>query len=216
MSGGGPRPKRTYVSGLREAQARATRRAVVTAARDLFVERGYASTTIDAVAEAAGVSRKTVFDAVGGKAALLKQAYDWAIVGDDEPVAFADRPAARRLEATTEPPELLRLWVRVVRDIAARVAPIGTVLVLAADADAEAAALKRKADGDRLFGAQRFVRHLASIGGLRPGVSRATAVDICWVYMDPMLYARLVVERRWSVGRYETFLRDALGHALLA
>jgi AcrR family transcriptional regulator len=208
-------PKRAYVSGLREAQARRTRRAVVEAARDLFVERGYAATTIDAVAEAAGVSRKTVFDAVGGKAALLKDAYDWAIVGDDEPVAFADRPAVKALQRATDPADLLRQWVRIVRDVARRVAPIGTVLVLAADADPDAAALKRRADGDRLAGAQHVVRQLAATGGLREGLTRSAAADICWVYMDPMLYSRLVVERRWSVARYEAFLHDSLAAALL-
>ena len=208
--------KRAYVSGLREAQARSTRRAVVEAASALFVEQGYAATTIDAVATRAGVSRKTVFDAVGGKVALLKEAYDWAIVGDDEPVAFSDRPAIRTLQSTTDPAEALDQWVRIVRDVARRVAPIGTVLVLASDTDAEAAALKASADATRLFGAQQFVRHLADIGGLRPGVTRAAATDVCWVYMDPMLYSRLVVERRWSVARYEAFLRNALAAALLA
>lgn len=209
-------PKRAYVSGLREAQARRTRRAVVEAASELFVEHGYAATTIDAVAARAGVSRKTVFDAVGGKVALLKEAYDWAVVGDDEPVAFADRPAIRALQATTDPTLALDRWVRIVRDIARRVAPIGTVLVLASDTDAEAAALKGVADANRLFGAQQFIRHLAAIGGLRRGVTRAAAADVCWLYMDPMLYNRLVVERRWSVSRYEAFLRNALAAALLA
>ena len=36
------------------------------------------------------MSRKTVFDSVGGKAQLMKLAYDFAIVGDDEPVPLAD------------------------------------------------------------------------------------------------------------------------------
>jgi AcrR family transcriptional regulator len=209
------RPRRPYVSGLREAQRRRTRRTVVEAARDLFVERGYAATTIDAVAEAAGVSRKTVFDACGGKAALLKDAYDWAVVGDDEPVALSERPAVRAIQASTEPADALRQWVHLVCDVASRVAPIGTVLVPAADADPEAADLKRKADRDRLAGAQRFVLFLAGLDGLREGLTRKAAADVCWVYMDPVLYHRLVVERRWPVARYEAFLHDALAAALL-
>ena len=83
---------RTYSSTLRADQARQTRRRIVDAAAELFAEYGYAGTTIDAVATAAGVSRKTVFDSVGGKAQLMKLAYDFAIVGDDEPVPLADRP----------------------------------------------------------------------------------------------------------------------------
>jgi AcrR family transcriptional regulator len=52
----------------------------------LFVERGYAPTTIEAIAERAGVSRRTVFTSVGGKADLSKLAFDWTLAGDDEPV----------------------------------------------------------------------------------------------------------------------------------
>src|SRR5215472_734490 len=84
--------KKPYSSELRAAQARATRRAIVDAAARLFAGQGYGATTVDAIAAAAGVSRKTVFASVGGKAAALKLAIDWAIVGDDEPVPLLGRP----------------------------------------------------------------------------------------------------------------------------
>ena len=74
---------RSYSSPLRADQARQTRKRIVDAAAELFAERGYTGTTVDAVAAAAGVSRKTVFDSIGGKARLMKLAYDFAIVGDD-------------------------------------------------------------------------------------------------------------------------------------
>src|SRR3954451_14300142 len=74
--------KRRYSSPLRARQAEQTRRGIVAAAGPLFVEVGYGRTSVDAVAEAAGVSRKTVFSAVGGKVELLKLAIDWAVVGD--------------------------------------------------------------------------------------------------------------------------------------
>ena len=91
----GSRPP--YRSALREEQARATRRRIVDAGRELFLQRGYGPTTIDAIAERAEVSRKTVFTSVGGKAVVLKLAFDWALAGDDEPVALADRPEVRRM-----------------------------------------------------------------------------------------------------------------------
>ncbi|MGD0377655.1 MAG: helix-turn-helix domain-containing protein [Streptosporangiaceae bacterium] len=134
-------PARRYVSEVRDEQARRTRRAIVTAARDLFLAQGYAATTIDAIAEAAHVSRRTVFNAVGGKVVLLKLALEWAIVADDEPVALADRPAIRAIQAERDPRRALALWVNMVVDIAARVAPIGAVLYAAADGDPEAAEL---------------------------------------------------------------------------
>lgn len=84
--------KRGYHSELRAAQARDTKRRIVAAAAELFVERGFGATTVDAIAAAAAVSRKTVFTAVGGKVELLALALDWAIGGDDAPLAVAERP----------------------------------------------------------------------------------------------------------------------------
>ena len=104
--------RRTYRSPLREEQARVTRRAIVETARELFIEVGYAATTIDAVADRAGVSRKTVFTSVGGKAVLLKLACDWALAGDDEPVPIDERPAAQQMLAETDPARLLSRWAR--------------------------------------------------------------------------------------------------------
>ena len=100
--------KRDYRSGLRAAQAEETRRTIVAAASRLFVEDGYGATTIDAVAEAAGVSRKTVFTAVGGKLDLLKVALDWAVAGDDRPIAVAERSEMRQAMAEDGAAALLR------------------------------------------------------------------------------------------------------------
>src|SRR5580704_2962794 len=47
--------------GLRERKRRETRRRLAETGLRLFLERGYDETTLDAIAEAAGVSRRTVF-----------------------------------------------------------------------------------------------------------------------------------------------------------
>src|SRR5689334_22945837 len=132
-------PSKRYVSQVRDEQARRTRRAIVTAAHDLFLAQGYAATTIDGIAEAAHVGRRTVFNSVGGKVALLKLAWDWAIVGDDEPIALADRPAIKAIQAESDPRKALMLWVQTVTDVVARTAPLGEVLIAAADIDPAAA-----------------------------------------------------------------------------
>src|SRR5450759_4267598 len=75
--------KRPYRSPLRAANAQSTRLSVIQAAARLFAERGYVTTSLEDVAAEAGVSRATIFTSVGGKADLLKAAYDVAIVGDD-------------------------------------------------------------------------------------------------------------------------------------
>jgi len=127
--------KRVYRSDLRADQARATRRQVVTAASRLFAERGYAATTIAAIAAEAGVSRKTVFTSVGGKVELMKLAYDWAIAGDDEPVAKVDRPEILELQAEPDASVVIEKYVAGLDESMTRVAPIHDALRSAADVD---------------------------------------------------------------------------------
>ena len=57
---------------------------------------------------------------MGGKAALLKLALDWAVAGDDEPIAMADRPAVKAIQAEPDPRQALMLWVQTVTEVAAR------------------------------------------------------------------------------------------------
>jgi AcrR family transcriptional regulator len=84
--------KRTYDNSRRQVQVRATCAAVVTAAHELFVTRGYSATTVDAVAEAAGIPQATVYRHFGGKRGILRAVLDVAFGGDDEPVEYQHRP----------------------------------------------------------------------------------------------------------------------------
>jgi AcrR family transcriptional regulator len=208
-------PSKRYVSQVRDEQARRTRRAIVTAAHDLFLTQGYAATTIDGIAEAAHVSRRTVFNSVGGKAALLKLALDWAIVGDDEPIALADRPAIKAILAESDPRKALMLWVRMVTDVAARTTPLGEVLIAAADIDPAAAQLLAEASRNRMRGATVFIRYLASLDGLAAGMTEQRAAELCWALTDGHLYRLLVAQRNWSTADFNRWLSDSLVAALL-
>src|SRR6516225_12226671 len=208
-------PARRYVSEVRDEQARRTRRAIVTAARELFLGQGYAATTIDAIAAAAHGRRRTVFNAVGGTTVLLKLALEWAIVGDDEPVPLGDRPAIKAIQAERDPRRALALWVDMVVDIAARVAPIGAVLYAAADGDPEAAELLASEAQVRMYAARAFAGHLASLDGLAPGVSEQQAADLCWAVNDGHLYSLLVTQRGWTPAAFAQWLSDSLAATLV-
>src|SRR6185437_15359362 len=60
----------------RAEYAEATRRAIIAAARELFVERGYTATKVDEVAALARVSPATVYAVAGGKQGLLHTLVD--------------------------------------------------------------------------------------------------------------------------------------------
>jgi AcrR family transcriptional regulator len=208
-------PPKRYTSEVRDEQARRTRRAIVTAARDLFLARGYAATTIDGIAAAAHVSRRTVFNSVGGKAALLKLAFDWAIVGDDEPVALADRPGVKAIVAEPDPRQALLRWVRASTEIATRTAPLGEVLTAAADIDPAAAKQLAEWNQNRMAGAAGFIRYLASLDGLAAGLTEQRAAELCWALTDGHLYRLLVAQRGWSTTDFSRWLSSSLAAVLL-
>jgi AcrR family transcriptional regulator len=204
-----------YSSPIRSDQARATRRAIVAAASELFVTQGFAATTIDAVAERAGVGRKTVFSSVGSKGALLKLAWDWALVGDDEPVPMAERPAVRAILGERDPGRLVRMWVDMVVDVGERAGPIGSVVVAAADVDPEARALRDAMRRESLAGATAFVTHLASVGGLRAGLTVARAADTCWALINAAPQHLLMTSRGWSTAEFRDWLVRVVSASLL-
>ena len=146
---------------------------------------------------------------------LLKLALEWAIVGDDEPVALAGRPAVKAVEAERDPRKALDIWARMVADIAARVAPISEVFYAAADSDPEAAEVLKAEAAGRMSGATAFTRRLASLNGLATGVSEQQAADLCWALMDGHLYHLLVTQRGWTSAEYAQWLSGSLAATLL-
>jgi len=202
--------KRGYRSGLRAAHAQETRRAIVAAASRLFVEDGYGATTIDAVADAAGVSRKTVFTAVGGKLELLKVALDWAVAGDDRPVAVADRDEMRQALATEDGTALLSGCARAIVAITSRSVGLAQALEVAAGVDPAAHELVEQGQRHRLDDARRIVNRVRDLGALTSGVTYGEAVDLVWLATDPALFDRLVRVRGWSRKRFEKWLSGYL------
>jgi AcrR family transcriptional regulator len=206
---------RTYSSTLRADQARQTRKRIVDAAADLFVEHGYTGTTIDAIAAAADVSRKTVFDSVGGKARLMKLVYDFAIVGDDEPVPLSDRPEIKAMLAEPDHAEQLALYARLVVGIDRRASAAWRALEGAATSDPEAAKLYVAMVEMRRQAMHEAAQMFADAGALRPDIDVDIAADLMWFYNDPSLYDKLVRQRGWSISRFESWLTEALQVQLL-
>jgi AcrR family transcriptional regulator len=207
--------KRGYRSDLRATQAVQTRRRIVASAARLFVEQGYGTTTVDAVAEAAGVSRKTVFTAVGSKLDLLTTAVDWAVAGDDEPMPVADRTAMRQLLQQRDPGILLTGLARSFTAISIRVAPLSGALEAAAGIDHGARAVLEQSHRRRLGDARKVVERLRDLDALTGDLTYEEAVDLVWLAMDPALFDRLVRMRGWAAERFEEWLADDLCRRLL-
>lgn len=206
---GGPSGPRT------QARTRLARAAVVDAALNLFLERGYGATTIEAISELADVPAATVYRLFSSKHGILKALLDVTIVGDDEAVAMADRPQVRELLAETDPRSQLAGFVKVAVTVNARVAPLYRILVSAAGSDPDAAALLDELTHQRQTGQRLIARSLARAGALRPGYRERDAADLIHALLSPEFYRLLVLDRHWKPERYERWLTQTLVDQLL-
>jgi AcrR family transcriptional regulator len=207
--------KRRYDNSARQARTRSTRSQVVDAARRVFVERGYAATTVDAISGAADVPVATVYRLFGSKRGILQAVLDVAFVGDDEPLALHDRPTARGAAAEPDPRRMLAGYAKVAREVLERSGPLQQVLRSAAEVDPDAAALLAQVNEQRLAGQARVARGLVERSALAAGLTEAAATDTIYALMSPELHQVLTVERAWSQDRYERWLADALAALLV-
>jgi AcrR family transcriptional regulator len=203
--------KRVYSSELRDQQARRTRKQIVDAAAELFVELGFAGTTVDAVAAKAGVSRKTVFTAVGGKVQLLKLAYDFTTSGDDEPVPMIRRESLGRVMAEPDPYRQIQLFAEHITELMGRVSQLWVVLRSAADVDPEARELYDRWEEERRQAMINGpIADLARKKVLRPDLRKVEAAEILWLLTDPSVYHRFVIGRGWPPKRFTRWFADAV------
>jgi len=208
--------KRRYDNSRRQAQVRATRLKVIEAAKRLFTEHGYPATTIEAIGEAAQVPLPTVYRLFGSKRALLAAVLDTALGGDDQPVAFGDRPAVRAARAETDPAKMVNAFARIVRELMERSSAIQHVLATAAQVDADAAGLLAEIRRQRHTGQSRIVAALDARGALDPGLDKAEAADIVYALLSPEMHRILTVERGWPADRYERWIASSLSTLLPA
>jgi AcrR family transcriptional regulator len=207
---------RPYDSTRRQEQARQTRAAILDAAGTLFRKRGYARTTVAAVAEAAAVSVETVYKAFGNKAQLLKGVFDVAIVGDHAPVPMLQRDLVQRIEATPDPRRKFEMYGDHLAQAGPRAGPDQLLVRAAGAGDPEVAAVWDQMSSERLYGMTEFARHLYNGGYLRAGVTLEEARDVLWTYNSVELYDLLVLQRGWTPERYGAWVAGALACALLA
>jgi AcrR family transcriptional regulator len=198
-----------------QARTRLARGAVVTAARSLFLERGYGATTIEAISELADVPPATVYRLFSSKHGILRSLLDVSIAGDDEDVPVADRPQVQSLLAHPDPHHQLTGFVGFTTRLNGRVAPLYRILVSAAGTDRDAAALLDELTAQRQQGQRAIAHALARSGSLRPGLKERDAADVIHALMSPELYRLLVVDRNWKPERYARWLTRTLVDQLL-
>ena len=198
-----------------QARTRLARAAVIDAGRALFLDRGYAATTMDAISAESDVPPATVYRLFSSKRGILKALIDVSIVGDDHPIALLQRPNIQALLADPDPRTMVRSLVRVAIEVNARTAAIYRILVSASDSDSEAATLMEELTRQRQRGQGMVARALARRRALRQSVREADARDIIHALVSPEMYRLFVVDREWPPKKYEDWLTDTLIAQLL-
>jgi AcrR family transcriptional regulator len=155
-----------------------------------------------------------VYRLFGSKRALLTAVLDTSLGGDDQPIAFADRPAVRAARAEPDPVKMLGALARIVGELMDRSSAIQHVLATAAQVDAEAAELLAEIRRQRHTGQSRIVAALDAKGALDPGLDTSEAADIVYALLSPEVHRILTVERGWPADRYERWIARSLATLL--
>jgi len=202
--------KRPYHSQVRQRQAEETRRRILAAAGELFASRGYAVTTLAAVAEVAEVSSKTIAAVFGSKRALLAEVIN--------PEAFSTpvKLLIEELRATEDPSRRLSLVAQITRQAYEPLASSLELLRTAGAVAPELADLAQQVEARRRRNQARLMAFLHEQGVLRSGLSFEEATDVLWALTSYDVYRMLVVEQSWEPERYETWLAQLLVQHLLA
>jgi AcrR family transcriptional regulator len=207
--------KRTYDSSLRKQQAGQTRMRILDAAQGLFAERGYPTTTVEAIATTAGVAVDTVYAAFGSKRDLLQALLDVRVGGDELRIDLLDRPGPQAVRREHDQKAQVAAFTADISAIIERARPVDDIIRGAAAVDGDVAAFRIKAQTYRYRNMQQLVSWLTANGPLRKGLTEDDAAAIVWTMTSPEVHGLLRVARGWSPERYTAWLRESLTRILL-
>lgn len=195
------KPRSTY----RQAQAQATRERIADAARRLFGTRGYGATSIEAIAEEAGVAVRTVYSAFGAKREIL------SLICERWLEDAGARELAGEVLGEPDPARRLRGAAHWLRTLYAAGFEVVMIFEAATDESPETRALLRS----KLAGRNQVMdAMIASLEGhLRIPVAEAQAMYRALA--APGVYRELVEESGWTPDEFERWVGDTLARNLL-
>ncbi len=207
--------RRRYRSQLRAEQAAQTRLRILEASGELFAERGYGATTIDAVAARAGVAVDTVYAIFGTKKGMLSALIDLQVTGSREGSNVLAEEGPRALRNVSNQQEMLAGFAADIVQRIERVRPIDDVMQSAGAIDPEIAKLRARMQENRLTKLRTFIEWLAANGALRRDIEVDEAATIAWTLTSPEVNRLLRDVRGWSSQRYQAWLSTTLVRVLL-
>lgn len=200
----------------RRARARATRARILKSARDLFLERGYVATSINAIAERADVAPETIYSTFGTKRALLAEVVDVAIAGDADAPPVMEQAWVADLRAEPDVRRRLAILTSNGAALLARRADLDAVVSAAAASDPDIATLRDTGKAQRLAGQRALLGMVIGSSRLRDGLDLDAAADTLYAVGSPETYQLLVIDRGWTTERFARWYAETLERLLLA
>ena len=182
----------------RRERALATRLRITKVAYTLFSERGYAETTMAQIAEAAGVAVQTVYFTFHTKGELLSRAFDFAVLGEDEPLPPEEQEWYARMTAEPDLVTALRHLVTGVGTINVRAMPLDTVVRASAESDPDTARIWAFHEQLRAGAHRAILEILVAKSPLRHGLTPERATHLLLFYLGSDAYRPLVRDFGWT------------------
>jgi AcrR family transcriptional regulator len=207
--------KRRYDSTRRKESARETEREIVQAARKLFIERGWNGTTVEAIAQEAGVAVETIYSVFHNKHAILARLVQVAVRSDYGPTPILERAQPQAMQKETSQRGQLETLARGIAEIMERAGPIFGVMRAAAQTEPEIEELQSAILKERLANMARVVGWVAANGPLRGNLDGPQAAEIVWLLTSAEVHHLLTVDLGWCGEKYGEWLADKLITLLL-
>jgi AcrR family transcriptional regulator len=209
-------PKREYDSTRRQAQANETRRHILEAARKLFMERGYAGATAEAIAAEAGVAAQTIYAIFKNKKKILVSLMNVSpTTGVEDHTPMLERPPVQAVSQELDQHRQLQMFAQVVASNLDQVAVVSEIMTDAAKVEPDFDRILQKLNKQRLEHMTFAVQQIASNEPFREKVDKAYATDTVWTLTSPDVFLLLTRDRGWSKEKYAQWLADMLIEVLL-
>ena len=205
--------KRKYSSAVREEQAARTRTRILDAAAELFLERGYARTTMKDIAVQADVARDTVHAIFGSKARVLTALIDHRLVPDGSVTNVTQLPEALAIKDEVDQRKQIELFAKFIAGISTELRPVFEILRTASAVEPEMAKVFEEMDQFRMNNMQTYASWIAARGPLR--VSTRQAGEIIWALASLDVARMLCDELGWTESQHARWLSDTLIRTLL-
>ena len=209
-------PKRKYDSTRRQAQADETRRQILTAAHNLFTERGYAGATIEAIAAEAGVASETIYAIFKNKGKILISLVNFLSASRvEERVPLLERAGPRAVAQERDQRRQLQLFAQVVANNLEGNASISEIILVAAKTDQDIEKIMQQFIKQRRQHMAVAVHQIAANGPFRENMDEEYATDTVWTVASPEVFLLLTRDLGWSKVKYEQWLAETLIKVLL-